>query len=613
MATGQAAAIARTAILDADMARPQGSLLTVMGRKTIQMITSIGDIEGRIAAGLRAEPSPQADDHQFEPLGDMVKSVIKLGSLASKASDKKVGSNPSPRSVAENEILEKVEIMILSTIQVARQEVVQEVMTHLGTCVGAINVTYDNAASHALARHDEMVARFMASSQAIQDFKNSMSPHNHTRDGKIAELERMWQFSTASFVTQAKLEVDKAKLETEKAFVENKTHVKTLQSDGVTYVDSEFTPSARNAELAALETRATSIRARLKREKTAIYTECTGKDTVPATQSTTIMEWPDPAEDVQCAQLEKNWILFTLGKEDKFDVVFQAIRWLFVDCIPSGDNKHQFDAADLVFDDTNAPEMRKTFIKQDKALYKLLMDGLPDDGPGANLKSRFLGGVAMHHMGKTSNERYKIIPNSACSFIRAILLMDKPLKPAFKKELERDAGSMIHRFKKGSPKVALDEALAILCRNKNHQVAVKVQDWLYNTLMILELRFPNHFGKIKEEHADDSTNSQWNSMPDITDVLSKFISEELQPIAVSIEASQIRMAKQQKIAPKDMWDASSHEARSHALMGGNTSTETSRKATAKPKAVKAVEPADIQSQLNTLMEIAQAQAKAATT
>ena len=60
----------------------------------------------------------------------MVKAVIKLGSLAEKASDKKVGTNPSPRSVAENQVLEKVETMLLSTIQIARQEVVQEVMTH---------------------------------------------------------------------------------------------------------------------------------------------------------------------------------------------------------------------------------------------------------------------------------------------------------------------------------------------------------------------------------------------------------------------------------------------------------------------------------------------------
>ena len=117
--------------------------------------------------------------------------------------------------------------------------------------------------------------------------------------------------------------------------------------------------------------------------------------------------------------------------------------------------------------------------------------------------------------------------------------MDKPLKPSFKKALERDANSMCHRFKKGSPKTTLDEALAILCKNKNHQVAVKVQDWLHNTLMILEVRFPTYYGKLKETHADDSLNSQWNAMPDITDVLSKFISEELQPIAETIEVSQI--------------------------------------------------------------------------
>ena len=355
MATGRAAATARTAILDADMARPLGSLLTVMGRKTIPLLSANGDIEGRIAAGLRAEPSPQEDDHQFEPLGEMVKAVIKLGSMAEKASDKKVGTNPSPRSVAENQVLEKVETMLLSTIHTARQEVVREVLMMLSACVGAKDVSYDAAAANTLARHDEMVLRFIASCKAIEDYRNDMSPHNHTRDEKVAEIERVWQLSTDSYVRQAKLEDEKSKLETEKVFVTNKTHVKTLQADGVTYVDSEYTPAMRNAELAALETRFTSIRARLAKEKIAIYTEYTGKDIVPATQSTTTMEWPDPDEDVQCAQLEKKWIHFTLGKEDKFDLVFQAILRLFIDCIPSGENKHQFDAADLVFDDTNAP------------------------------------------------------------------------------------------------------------------------------------------------------------------------------------------------------------------------------------------------------------------
>ena len=71
------------------------------------------------------------------------------------------------------------------------------------------------------------------------------------------------------------------------------------------------------------------------------------------------------------------------------------------------DNRHQFDTANLVFDDTKTPEMRKEFIKQDKALFKLLMTDLPKDH---HLRSRFMGGVATHHMGSTANERYKVIP-----------------------------------------------------------------------------------------------------------------------------------------------------------------------------------------------------------
>ena len=95
-----------------------------------------------------------------------------------------------------------------------------------------------------------------------------------------------------------------------------------------------------------------------------------------------------------------------------------------------GDNRHQSDTANLVFDGTNVPEMREEFEKQDKALFKLLMSQLPKDHP---LASRFMGGVATHHMGSKAREKYKGIPNSACSFISTILLMDKPLLPSFKK------------------------------------------------------------------------------------------------------------------------------------------------------------------------------------
>ena len=227
----------------------------------------------------------------------------------------------------------------------------------------------------------------------------------------------------------------------------------------------------------------------------------TGKDTVPTAQSTTIMEWPE-GDDVQCSQLEANWNSFTKGKADQYDLVFQGITRLFVDYIPMGDNRHQFDTADLVFDDTNAPEMTAQFAKQDGALFKLLMADLPGDH---SLRSRFMGGVAIHHMGSTASERYRVLPSSACSLIRAILLMDKPLLPSFQKTLERDANAMTHRFKKGSPKKSLGEALAILSKNKNHQVSVQIQDWLHNTLTILEVRFPNQYSI----PADFSTHPPW--------------------------------------------------------------------------------------------------------
>ena len=86
---------------------------------------------------------------------------------------------------------------------------------------------------------------------------------------------------------------------------------------------------------------------------------------------------------------------------------------------------------------------------------------------------------------------------------------------------------MTHRFKKGSLKKTLGEALNILSRNKNHSISVQVHDWLHSTLdIILDVRFPNSFGALKAAHADQ-LNTEWNGIPDITDVLSAFISEQV--------------------------------------------------------------------------------------
>ena len=94
------AAQAQVRIATAGMAYPLGSLLTVMGHKTIPLLAENLDLQEfeRILAGLRADPSPLEDDHSFDHLGDLGKAVIKLGSLAEKASAKKEGSTPSPRA-----------------------------------------------------------------------------------------------------------------------------------------------------------------------------------------------------------------------------------------------------------------------------------------------------------------------------------------------------------------------------------------------------------------------------------------------------------------------------------------------------------------------------------
>ena len=179
--------------------------------------------------------------------------------------------------------------MICTKVQIARQEVVQEVMTILSSSVGAANVNYDAAQAFAVAEHDKTIDSLLDACQAVDTYRKSMGPQNHTRNAMVAECERVWRFSTRSYVTQASLIDEKSRLETEKASVTAKTHVTTLKDDD-TRVNSEFTPEMRSAELAALETRFTSIRSRYTREKMGIYSEITGKDSVPTTQSTTIME-----------------------------------------------------------------------------------------------------------------------------------------------------------------------------------------------------------------------------------------------------------------------------------------------------------------------------------
>ena len=132
-ATGLFAATARIGIGAAGKAYPLGSLLTVMGRKTILLLAENGEIQERILAGLRAEPSPLPvpDDTQFDHLGDLMKAVVKLGSQAGKASSKQDGDDPSQRAVLQTELVDKIETMLCTSVRVARQETIQEMQTML--------------------------------------------------------------------------------------------------------------------------------------------------------------------------------------------------------------------------------------------------------------------------------------------------------------------------------------------------------------------------------------------------------------------------------------------------------------------------------------------------
>ena len=105
-----------------------------------------------------------------------------------------------------------------------------------------------------------------------------------------------------SYVKRASLLDEKQQVATKKAGVKPKTHCTKLLDDG-TSKTVEFTPEMRNTKFAALETQNNAICTSYTREKKAIYTEMTGKDTVPTGQSTAIMEWPEDG-DVQFSKLE---------------------------------------------------------------------------------------------------------------------------------------------------------------------------------------------------------------------------------------------------------------------------------------------------------------------
>ena len=154
------------------------------------------------------------------------------------------------------------------------------------------------------------------------------------------------------------------------------------------------------------------------------------------------MVWPEEkaSEDLYdqdyCSILSQNLssASFMAGREHLCPLPIQATNRLLCDFVPYGDNKGQFDHADLPFDDAQIPQLKTDFTSQDKALFRLWeKECIPE-----YLKSSVLGGSMAHNMGKVPDEIYKATESSACSFIRAILFMKKPLSDENRRMLEKD-------------------------------------------------------------------------------------------------------------------------------------------------------------------------------
>ena len=288
-ATGSLAASARVRYGAAAQAYPLGSLLTVMGRKTIPVLEENEEIQKMIRNVICSQPSGLKDDHQFDHPGDLMKSVIKLGTMTSKAFTKRDGAYPTPREVHEETIRDKVMSMLWTSVQIARMETIQDMQTTLSSCVGAASVKFDQAHASAVIQHDKMTDSLVEITTAVGNYRNTMGPQNHERDALVLECEKLWQFSTTSYVKRASLTEEKEQIDAEKAGVKTKSHTIKLLDDGTT-ASVEFTTEMRNAEFAALEVRNTAVRVSYNKEKKSIYTEMTGKDTVPTAQSITIME-----------------------------------------------------------------------------------------------------------------------------------------------------------------------------------------------------------------------------------------------------------------------------------------------------------------------------------
>ena len=189
-----------------------------------------------------------------------------------------------------------------------------------------------------------------------------------------------------------------------------------LQAPDGTEVEEKWKPAEKAAAVKVLDEKIKSLKEEIAKEKDKIQEHLRGSDARP-TPNSEPMVWPmyndggDIRQEDYCTKLARLLSSFMAGREHLFPLPFQAINRLIYDYIPYGDNKSQFDHADLPFDDHQIPNLRADFEAQDKALFRLWETFcIPE-----YIKSMVLGGGIKHNMGAVPKEIYKVVPVSACS------------------------------------------------------------------------------------------------------------------------------------------------------------------------------------------------------
>ena len=238
---GQPAASARQSSGVAAKASPIGSPFASYGSYSAPpsgLLEEKEDIQERIRNGLHGQESAIADDAHFGHLGDAMKSVLELGAMA---------PQPPRTCMRRRSAIRQCRCCTLACISHDKRAPASPtcMQTVLSSCVGAASTLHDQAQASAMVEHDKMIGSLVNITTAVGDYRKSMGPQNHERDGLVADCEKLWQFSTESYGKRASLIEERAIITAEAAGVKSRSHTAKIL-DGGSSVQVAFASEMRS-------------------------------------------------------------------------------------------------------------------------------------------------------------------------------------------------------------------------------------------------------------------------------------------------------------------------------------------------------------------------------